>query len=88
MASLVDFSNTPLMAIAPALQLGGKQVLFAGDADGNGQIQNTDDVHIWRLEVGASGYRSGDYDLDGQVQNSDRMLYWYINVGSGSQVPR
>jgi hypothetical protein len=66
----------------------GKALLFAGDADGNGQVQNTDDVLEWAPSAGTAGYRKADYNMDGQVQNTDRVLIWTRNVGRGTAVPR
>ncbi len=88
-ATTVDFASasTPIYGIQPVRLVNGVQLMFAGDANGDGQIQNTDDVHIWQAEVGTSGYRGGDYNLDGQIQNSDRMFLWVPNAGKGSQVP-
>ncbi|MFK7970566.1 MAG: HYR domain-containing protein [Bacteroidia bacterium] len=63
-------------------------LLFGGDADGNGQVQNTDNVLEWMLSVGTAGYKAADYNLDGQVQNSDMIHDWTPNVGRGGTVPR
>ncbi len=61
--------------------------LYAGDADGNGQIANSDTIIRWWPEIGTAGYRMGDFNLNGQVQNSDKFLYWWPNIGIGKQVP-
>jgi hypothetical protein len=66
----------------------GTALMYAGDADGNGQIQNTDEVIIWRSQVGRAGYHAGDFNLNGQVQNNERVFIWKKNVGRGSGVPR
>ncbi|MFK7968843.1 MAG: hypothetical protein AB8F95_00680 [Bacteroidia bacterium] len=66
----------------------GKAFMYAGDADGNGQIQNTDDVMQWSPSAGLGGYQPADYNLDGQVQNTDRVFIWNHNVGRGSAVPK
>jgi hypothetical protein len=66
----------------------GTALMYAGDADGNGQVQNTDNIMEWRPEVGTAGYKQSDFNLDGQVQNSDLMLLWRPNTGRGSAVPR
>ena len=60
--------------------------MYAGDADGNGQIQTNDKNDYWWLQVGTSGYKSGDFSLEGQVQISDKN-YWWSNIGIGTQVP-
>jgi hypothetical protein len=65
----------------------GKWAMIAGDADGNGQIQNSDSEDIWKPANGTSGYSNADFNLNGQVQNNDREDYWKVNNGRGSQVP-
>jgi hypothetical protein len=81
------FGSNPYKVTAKSVVSGGVRVLFGGDADFNGQIQNTDDVNFWQQQVGGSGYRSPDYDLNGQVQNLDRVFFWFPNIGKGTQVP-
>ncbi|MEZ4688565.1 MAG: hypothetical protein R3B47_21620, partial [Bacteroidia bacterium] len=66
----------------------GITLMYAGDADGNGQVQNTDNVFRWMPQVGTAGYKDSDFNLDGQVQNTDLMLLWRPNTGRGSAVPR
>ncbi|MFK7970609.1 MAG: PKD domain-containing protein, partial [Bacteroidia bacterium] len=66
----------------------GKALLYAGDADGNGQVQNTDNVMQWMPNVGTAGYKSSDYNMDGQVQNVDFIYLWVPNVGRGTPVPK
>ncbi|MFK7972216.1 MAG: HYR domain-containing protein [Bacteroidia bacterium] len=87
----VDFSDPNLAMYGTTgtrVIQNGKALLFAGDADGNGQVQNTDDVMQWSPNAGSSGYKAADYNLDGQVQNTDRVLIWTRNVGRGSSVPK
>jgi hypothetical protein len=66
----------------------GTALLYGGDGDRNGQVQNTDNILIWAPEVGTGGYKASDYDLDGQVQNTDMMYIWNHNTGRGSSVPK
>ncbi|MFK7971203.1 MAG: PKD domain-containing protein [Bacteroidia bacterium] len=87
----VDFSNPQTATYGTATSrhiVNGKAYMYAGDADGNGQVQNTDNVMQWMPNAGASGYEPGDYNLDGQVQNSDLLQLWQPNTGRGSSVPR
>ncbi|MFK7847910.1 MAG: PKD-like domain-containing protein, partial [Rhodothermales bacterium] len=63
-------------------------LLYSGDADGNGQVQNVDNVLYWMPTVGTAGYKAADYNLDGQVQNSDFVRSWMPNAGRGGSVPR
>lgn len=88
----VDFSDSNLSVYGSGVSRTangqGEMMLIAGDADGNGQVQNTDDVMTWMPQVGLQGYKGGDYNLDGQVQNSDRVFIWARNVGRGTAVPK
>ena len=61
--------------------------LYAGDADSNGQVQNSDKNDFWRFQTGSSGYLSADFNVNGQVQNDDKNDLWKENVGKGTQVP-
>jgi len=61
--------------------------MFAGDANGNGQVQNNDNEEFWKLQNGLSGYKEGDFNLNGQVQNNDNETFWVPNNGKGTQVP-
>jgi hypothetical protein len=88
--STIDFTdpNTAIFGTSSTRTLiNGKAYLVAGDANGDGQIQNTDDVLEWIPSVGTSGYQGADYNLDGQVQNTDRVFMWMRNVGRGTAVP-
>ena len=87
----IDFSDSQQAIFGSGgrkLMPNGRALLYGGDADGNGQVQNSDDVFLWVPQTGQSGYKPGDYDLDGQVQNSDHVYYWQENSGRGSSVPR
>jgi hypothetical protein len=66
----------------------GTAMMYSGDADGNGQVQNTDNILQWQPQAGQAGYKEGDFNLDGQVQNTDLILFWRANSGRGSAVPR
>ena len=61
--------------------------LYAGDATGNGQVQNDDKNEDWKAQTGTSGYKSADFNLNAQVQNDDKNEFWKTNVGKGTQVP-
>lgn len=85
--TLPVFGTTPQNVTATSVVAGGVHVMIGGDADFNGQIQNSDDVTHWAPFVGGAGYLKADYDCDAQVQNNDRVLVWAPNVGKGTQVP-
>ena len=61
--------------------------MYAGDANGNGQVQNDDKNDFWKIQTGNAGYLSADFNVNGQVQNDDKNDLWKINVGKGSQAP-
>lgn len=85
----VDFTNPATQTYGLNAQTlnNGQTMMYGGDADFNGQIQNTDDVYQWTPRVGSSGYENSDYDLDGQVQNTDKVFIWNVNAGRGTNVP-
>lgn len=85
----LDFSTSATVAEGndPQVKIGdGVYALYAGDANANGQIQNSDNFLFWWPSAGLGGYLSGDFNLNGQVQNSDKFLYWWPNAGRGSSV--
>jgi hypothetical protein len=61
--------------------------MVAGDGNGNGLIQNTDETAVWKTDLGQSGYKGGDFNLNGLVQNTDETNYWKVNLGAGGQTP-
>ncbi len=75
-ANKVSGSNQALMQ--------GKYAIYAGDVNGNSQIQNTDINALIQL-LGRSGYDSADLDMNGQIQNSDINAILLINLGRGEQ---
>jgi hypothetical protein len=67
---------------------GGKFGLYAGDYDGNGDINLSDVLDIWVPEFGAPfGYNAADANLDGQVDLSDLLDFWVNNFGTITQIP-
>lgn len=86
----VDFTNGQVALYGGQIMksIGGRETLMGGDGDGNGQVQNTDQIFHWMPQVGTSGYKTGDFNLNGQVQNTDRVYIWAPNSGRGSQVPK
>ena len=88
--ALYDFTSSQSNALGTNSMAdlgGGKFGMYSADADGNGQVQNTDNEEIWAIENGQSGYKPSDFNLNGQVQNNDLQTYWMPNNGKGSQVP-
>ncbi|MDO6596398.1 hypothetical protein Q4512_05695 [Oceanihabitans sp. 2_MG-2023] len=62
----------------------GKLALYAGDFDGDGQIQNSDKNNVEPLR-GTNGYTNADIDMNSEVQNSDIQNKLNPNIGKGEQ---
>jgi hypothetical protein len=65
----------------------GSFALYAGDFDGDGQVQNSDKNAVESLR-GISGYSNADIDMDNQVQNTDINSVLNPNIGKGAQFAR
>jgi len=66
---------------------GGNYGMYAGDADGDGEVHQ-DDIDIrWAGEAGGNGYFGGDMDLDSDVNNLDKNDVWLPNHTLTDQVP-
>lgn len=65
----------------------GNFALFAGDFDGDGQVQNTDKNAVEPLR-GISGYENADIDMNSEVQNTDINNALNPNLGKGEQFAR
>ncbi|MGC6429856.1 MAG: hypothetical protein ACON5F_02325 [Jejuia sp.] len=63
----------------------GSFALYAGDFNGDGQIQITDKTEAEKLR-GASGYSNADFDLNGEAQNTDINEILIPNLGRGEQL--
>lgn len=61
--------------------------MIAGDGNGNGLVQNTDETAVWKTDLGSSGYTGGDFDMNGLTQNTDETDIWKPNLGGGGQIP-
>ncbi len=59
--------------------------LYAGDYDGNGQIQNTDVTSVRPLLGQPSSYDNADLDMNTQIQNTDINNILNPNKGRGQQ---
>ncbi|MCF6279426.1 MAG: hypothetical protein L3J14_03680 [Flavobacteriaceae bacterium] len=59
--------------------------LYAGDYDGNGQVQNTDLTAVRPLLGQPSDYENADLDMNTQVQNTDLNNLLNPNKGRGQQ---
>jgi hypothetical protein len=66
---------------------GGYYGMIAGDANADGNVDNTDKNDIWVPQAGTAGYLEADFNLNVDVDNVDKNDYWVPNAGGGSQVP-
>jgi len=85
-----DFTTQSTKAYGTNAQInlgGGEYGMYAGNADGNGSVNQSDIDSKWANEAGSMGYFSGDMDLDSQVNNQDKNDVWLPNNGEGDQVP-
>ncbi|RLD57298.1 MAG: hypothetical protein DRJ05_09935 [Bacteroidetes bacterium] len=61
--------------------------MFAGDANADGIINDTDKDPVWNTQAGIAGYLSADLNMDGQCNNKDKDDLWFPNRGCQSQIP-
>ncbi len=73
--------------IAAKLVETGVYALYAGDANRDGRITNSDKVLFWRPQNATIGYRPADFNLNGRVQNSDLVSFWRVNNAKVSRIP-
>ncbi len=86
-ATAIDFTvaaNVTGGTNAMAEVSSGKYALFAGDADGNNQVQ-TGDYNVAATRIGQSGYFRSDTDMNGEVQITDLNLFIATAIGNGIQ---
>jgi hypothetical protein len=60
--------------------------MIAGDADGNGIVEQSDKTTFWESRAGKQGYLSSDLNLDGQADNLDKDDFWLPNLGKVSAI--
>jgi hypothetical protein len=65
--------------------VGTKWCMVAGDANGNGVINN-DDFLSWQVNFAASNYNPADFDLTGVVNNDD-FIIWQANFAQQTKIP-
>jgi len=84
-----DFTSSATAAYGTDAQknIGSFWVMYGGDSDANGTVENLDIDTNWSSETGNAGYLSSDLDLDGQSNNKDKNDIWIINNGISVQIP-
>jgi len=86
--TLVDLSADPIAVLGGTNALidmgSGIFAMYGGDANGDGQILNTD-ISEALLLTGTAGYSGSDSDLNGQILNTDITLIIQPNAGKAQQ---
>ncbi len=59
--------------------------MSAGDANGDGEVNNLDKNDFWFSQLGGSGYLQSAFNFDEEVDTDD-LLFWIMNSGKSSQV--
>lgn len=65
----------------------GSWVMYAGDANADGTIDNQDKNDVWWIDNLGNNYLKGDMNMDGTVNIMDILEMWISNSGHGTQVP-
>ena len=63
----------------------GVFMMYSGDGDGNGVINDNDREGVWSEHNGQIGYLNGDFNLDSGVTSKDANGFW--NEGKVSNLP-
>ncbi len=66
----------------------GIYVMYGGDINGDGFIDETDKSGNWHSEAGLAGYLPSDLNFDGEADNRDKDDIWINNKGQASQIPQ
>ncbi len=61
--------------------------MISGDANTDGQIDESDKDAVWALQAGNSEFLAGDFTMESQVNNNDKNDIWLLNNGRGTQTP-
>ena len=65
----------------------GKAVLFGGDFNGDGAV-NDNDLLLWRTKAGHQGYLTSDGLFDKQTDNKDKNELQMPNKGVNAEIPK
>ncbi|MEM7512445.1 MAG: dockerin type I domain-containing protein, partial [Bacteroidota bacterium] len=69
---------------------GDIRFLIAGDANGDGTIDETDKIQLWRIQNGTSANgnsTTADFNLDGVINVLDKNEFWRVNYGAVERNP-
>lgn len=67
---------------------GGNFGMIAGDANGDGVINDFDGLDGWIPQVGQTGYLQSDVNMNTQVNNQDKNDVWLPNYGKSEILPQ
>ena len=62
-------------------------VMYGGDVNGDGVVDEQTDIPVWQLQAGEHGYLEGDVNLDTEVDNKDKDDIIIENSGKVCQIP-
>ncbi len=62
--------------------------MLGADGNGDGNVQNSDILNVWKIEAGKKGYSGADYNLNVQTDNQDKNEVWLPNMSKSSQIPQ
>ncbi len=88
----IDFTDPNLEVVGGELAMaliGGKRVMFTGDANHDGTVNPIDKNNYWRIENGNSyDYfdSKADFNLDGAINTFDKNSKWRENNGVSEQI--
>ncbi|MBN2174160.1 MAG: carboxypeptidase regulatory-like domain-containing protein [Bacteroidales bacterium] len=61
--------------------------LIGGDANGDGDINETDKSDSWESSAGTHGHSTFDINLDGEINNLDKDDFWFMNMDKHTFIP-
>ena len=83
-----DFTSSVSQAFGSGQKdLGGAAVMYGGDSNADGIVNDDDRTENWVPLAGEKGYLNGDVNLDGQVSNQDKNDIWQFNLNQEAQMP-
>lgn len=90
----LDFSSSAMSVYSagdtPRKNFNGLELMWCGDADGDGNINSRDKNAHWRKQNGERhipGTTTADFNMDGVINAVDLNEYWRKNNSKISQIP-
>ena len=66
----------------------GAWVMYGGDVNGDGVVDEQNDLQEWELQAGEHGYLESDVDLNSEVDNMDKDDVIIENLGKVCLIPQ